>query len=505
MKKHVHTYWHCQMKFRAHNSEQMKISLYEHVRYVLFEQLYDADGNPIGPEELSRWSSCVPRAYKNRRGQEYKCFDLINSKNKVELTADYYVGVDWLIPGEKYVHVAPKLNKYVIERFSELSNGEADLEVHKDEDAEETTKLDAESNRIQVNYLHMLLDAMSDPIVAKECTDLIRIEWNDPLIRIEQENDSLTPFLVVQFLQLLRQIVRKGLKKSYYKVRDNLSNRVKGKILVGHQVKHNILKNRLTKNYCEYQVFGTDNSENRFLKKVFQFALAYIGNHNKLFQGNEKLLEGLANYIRPAFEHIGNLNGEDVLRQFKHNPFFKEYKDTLRIGGYILRRFGYNISRTTEKQPVDTPPFWIDMPRLFELYVYQKLLEANGHDTDKIKYQYSTYGNSLDILIKDGDHSMIIDAKYKLQYRSNLVHQDIRQVAGYARLNKVRKELDIDDDRNIDCLIIYPKIDGIRNETRIVDYDVNNYSLLNLRKVFQRKENFLKGYCRMYKFGLKLK
>lgn len=482
----------------------MKISLYEHVRHVLFEQQNDEDGNPVGTEELSRWSSCIPRVYKNRRGQDYNCFHIIKSKNRVELTADYYVGVDWLIPGEKYVHVAPKLNKYVIERFSELSNKDADVEEYKYEDSEDTRELETESNKVQVNYLRMLLDAMSDPIVARECTDLIRIEWDDPMIRIDQDDDSLTPFLVVQFLQLLRQIVRKGLKKSYYKVRENLNNRVKGKILVGQQVKHNILKDRLTNTYCEYQVFGDDNTENRFLKKVFQFAIAYISNHSSLFQGNEKLLEEITNYTRPAFEHIGDLEAENVLRQFKYNPFFKEYRDAVRIGSYILKRFAYNISQATEKQAVETPPFWIDMPRLFELYVYQKLLQANGHNTDKINYQYSTYGNSLDILIKDGENSIIIDAKYKLQYRSNLVHQDIRQVAGYARLNKVRKELEIDDDRNIDCLIIYPKIVEIANEMDRDD-NVNNYSLSNLRKEFQRKENFLKGYYSMYKFGLELK
>ena len=467
----------------------MKISLYEHVRHVLFEQEYDADGNPVGTDELSKWSSCIPRVYKNRRGQAYNCFHIIKSKNRVELTADYYVGVDWLIPGEKYVHVAPKLNKYVIERFSELSNKEADVEEYKYEDSEDTRELETESNKVQVNYLRMLLDAMSDPIVAKECRDLIKIEWHDPMIRIEQEDDSLTPFLVVQFLQLLRQIVRKGLKKSYYKVSENLSNRIKGKILVGQQVKHNILKNRLTKTYCEYQVFGEDNSENRFLKKVFQFAIAYIGNHSSLFQGNEKLLEGITSYIRPAFEHIGDLEGENVLRQFKYNPFFKEYRDAVRIGSYILKRFAYNISQATEKQPVETPPFWIDMPRLFELYVYQKLLEANGHDTGKIKYQYSTYGNSLDILIKDGKNSIIIDAKYKLQYKSHLVHQDIRQVAGYARLNKVRKELEIEEDRNVDCLIIYPELSLTEEINLSAEGIIKDSSYIN-------------DYYKVYKLGL---
>lgn len=74
---------------------------------------------------------------------------------------------------------------------------------------------------------------------------------------------------MVQFLNVLKSIVRKGLKKSYYKVQENLTNKVRGKVLVGTHIKQNIFKNRLTQNYCEYQVFGEDNPENKFLKKSF--------------------------------------------------------------------------------------------------------------------------------------------------------------------------------------------------------------------------------------------
>jgi 5-methylcytosine-specific restriction enzyme subunit McrC len=66
----------------------------------------------------------------------------------------------------------------------------------------------------------------------------------------------------------------------------------------------------------------------------------------------------------------------------------------------------------------------------------------------------------LDILISKPDCEMIIDTKYKLKYQTSKVHQDIRQVAGYARLKKVRNELKITDDRNIDCLIIYPDVNA---------------------------------------------
>lgn len=469
----------------------MKISLYEHINHVLFRQTYDSEGSPLGKVDQLKWASCIPRSYKNKRGQDYNCFHISKHEDRIELKADYYIGIDWLIPKEKYVHVQPKLNKYVIEQF----NANSDTEEIKLTDAspEQHEELNKEDNQVQVNYIKMLLDAMSDPLVAKECADLVRIEWEDDTIKIDQQDDSLTPFLVVQFLQLLRQIVRKGLKKSYYKVRENLNNRIKGKILVSQQIKQNVLKNRFTKTYCEYQVFGEDNDENQFLKKVFRFVTAYVGNHQSFFHGNEKILDELTNYIRPSFEHIRDLEGEEVLRHFKHNPFFKEYKEAIKIGGYILKRFGYNVSRATENQPIETPPFWIDMPRLFELYVYQKLLQDNEHDTSKIRYQFSTYGNALDILINDGELSMIIDTKYKVHYESSLVHQDIRQVAGYARLNKVRKELDITDDRNIDCLIIYPNL----NNTSIVPEECK------LSSISQDMEQ-IQGYYKVNKFGVSI-
>ncbi|KKX46605.1 5-methylcytosine restriction system specificity protein McrC [Sphingobacterium sp. IITKGP-BTPF85] len=472
----------------------MKISLYEHVNHALVKQALDGDVNfthLFDFDELVR--SLLVRGYKDRRGNKYNCFHVSKHADRIELKADYYIGIDWLIKGHKYVHVQPKLNKYVVEQFKAKSDTEEDVLI--DVDPEQHEELKKEENQVHINYIKMLLDAMSDPIVAKECADLVRIEWEDDTIKIEQQDDSLTPFLVVQFLQLLRQIVRKGLKKSYYKVRENLNNRIKGKILVSQQIKQNVLKNRFTKTYCEYQVFGEDNDENQFLKKVFRFVTAYISNHQRFFLGNQKILDELANYIRPSFEHIGDLEGEEVLRHFKYNPFFKEYNEAIKIGGYILKRFGYNVSRASENQSIETPPFWIDMPRLFELYVYQKLLQANNHDTNKIKYQYSTYGNAIDILIKDGENSIIIDAKYKLQYASSLVHQDIRQVAGYARLNKVRTELGMgdEDDRNIDCLIIYPNL----NNTSIVPKE------FKLSSISQNMEQ-IQGYYKVNKIGISM-
>jgi hypothetical protein len=114
----------------------------------------------------------------------------------------------------------------------------------------------------------------------------------------------------------------------------------------------------------------------------------------------------------------------------------------------------------------------------------------NPKEKSHIHYQYSTYGNALDILVSYPGFQMVIDAKYKLHYKTGHLHDDIRQVAGYSRLTKVRKELGVADDRNIDCLIIYP--------------DVNKQDdSFTLNKIKEDREE-IQAYYKVYKLGVKL-
>lgn len=442
--------------------------------------------------------------FNNLKSKQFRkdhfCFKVYRAEKEIHIEADYFIGLDWLVTGLRYIQVEPKLNTATNACFeNQLEIDGSNQEEINSQDLVSESSILTNTAYNEINYLQMLLDVMSDDIVAKECNDLVQIGWQELPIPINHKQDKLTPFLVIQFLQLLKLIVKKGLKKSYYKIQESLTNRVKGKILVGQQIKQNIFKNRMNKTVCEYQVFGLDNPENRFLKKVLKFVTAYIENNSEIFKNSKIAIEQTVNYCRPAFEEIGNELPER-LRFIKHNPFFKEYKEGLRIGDYILKRFGYNVVKATN-EIVDTPPFWIDMPRLFELYVYQKLLNANERNKSKINYQFSTYGNALDILIKDGKNSMVIDAKYKLHYRHGQIHQDIRQVAGYARLNKV---LDYLEKNNIEferkdvlpCLIIYPDIENGLDLTE-------GLGGLVIESLIKEKKE-IKAYHKVYKLSVSL-
>ena len=380
------------------------------------------------------------RVFRTERGQVISPFSLSVSEEKITLASHYYIGIDWLAIGAP-LYVAPKMN-------------------HK-------------SQEVEIDYLRMLSEVYKAPIAAEYTQDLIKIYWKEPQITIEQQKDFLTPFLVIQFLQLLKRIVRKGLKKSYYKEEENLCSRIKGKIQIGKHLKQNVFKNKLTSHICQYQAFGVDSIENRFLKKVLQFVISFKNTHSTLFAGNEAAIDELITYCTPYFELISEEFNVENLKNITINPFFKEYKEAIEIGKHILKRFSYNITETTQ-QKVAIPPFWIDMPKLFELYVYVKLQEQFGREA--VTYHLTADYTELDFLLNTPTQKMVIDAKYKPIYEDSRVIDDIRQVSGYARLEKVYKRLGLEDSNElIDCLIIYPSLEenrvfNLENKSKITEY-----------------------------------
>ena len=460
----------------------MGIRLSEHQSFFIStnkteEKLnHSLDGLILSESDFLRYETISSKSFNN------SSYRFIFEKNETQyiIKADYCIGIDWLGETGKYIYVEPKLNSSASQLFSQELDDENDSAIISNS---------VINQQFELNYLKMLLQVTSVTESNLEIKELVQIDWNAKQIEIEQKDDQLTPFLIIRFLQTLKSIVRKGLKKNYYKVQKNLNNRIKGKILVGQNIKQNIFKNRFTTTFCEYQVFGEDHIENRFLKKVLQFVISYVENNKELLTHNYRIIQETINFCRPSFETISNDLKENEIKHLKHNPFYKDYKIALETGSYILKRFAYNIT-TTSNKVVSVPPFWIDMPRLFELYVYSKMIENNSELKSEIHYQFSTYGNALDILISSTNFQMVIDAKYKLHYKKGHLHEDIRQVAGYARLSKVRKKLKIEDDSTIDCLIIYPDM-----ENGICDFSLDN---------IKQSKKEIKAYYKVYKLGVKL-
>jgi 5-methylcytosine-specific restriction enzyme subunit McrC len=217
------------------------------------------------------------------------------------------------------------------------------------------------------------------------------------------------------------------------------------------------VKNRLTKTVCNYQAYGINTAENQFLKLVLEFVASYLSQKRHVFTNEQNLqLQNSLHYCLPAFEHVEVLKNTHQLPPVKKSVFYREYEEARRIGSCILKRYSFNINKTSESQAT-TPPFWIDMSKLFELYVFQKLKQIFPETRSITYHDAFKGGKETDILIRVNDYKCVIDCKYKPQYKDvSPSLEDKRQLAGYTRLKSVYNKLSVLPTELIKGLIIYP-------------------------------------------------
>lgn len=395
--------------------------------------------------------------FKSILGAKGDSFCYRITKKETELTryffeTSYFVGVDWIVKNELSIYVKPKLD----------------------------------NDTSEVNYLKMLFEVLNEPENYNHLDQLCEINFEKPSIAIEQKQDLLSPLLLIQYINILKKIVQKGLKKSYYTVTNNLNAKVKGKILINETIKKNHFNNKMLYSNCQYSEFGINSIENKVLKKALAFSIAAMQNLKGV---DISSLNGLVNYIQPAFINVDNKVNIEELKGIKPNKLYKEYEQALKFAKHILKRYGYNIS-TANSTTINTPPFWIDMSKLFELYVFSKLKERfKAHKEVTYHQKFNYLEPDFIVNSTDGLTKMVVDAKYKPQYQDGKIStEDIRQISGYARLNKIYKFLEITDDKVIDCLVIYSNQSANRKDFKGVNFNIE-----------EEKE-----YNRFYKIGIEL-
>ena len=193
------------------------------------------------------------------RGRNELCLSLTRTGNNVHATDSYFVGMDWIKENELAVMVSPKMN-----------------------------------DGFEIDYIRMLNEALCEPDNYEHLKDLITIHFNKPSIRITHQKDLLSIFLITEYLNILERIVRKGLKKSFYIVKDNLNNKVRGRILINSTIRQNITRGRITNNVCCYQVYDIDSPENQILKKALCFCKRQLKVYRNAFDTTELDSDGIS-------------------------------------------------------------------------------------------------------------------------------------------------------------------------------------------------------------------
>lgn len=316
-----------------------------------------------------------------------------------------------------------------------------------------------------IDFQTMLMRCFEHSVASKGLDDIFLIRTEEKPIKINSEDFKLEPLLIIYFINLVSKIVNDGLCKDYVQLEERFRGKVKGKIQFSAYLKHGIATGRTDLVDCRYQEYSVDCLANRILKRALILCREMLQRSSKSMG---KHYSALTQKIETSMYALAEVSENVTMQEVQHlhvNPMFRNYKSALRLAQMIIRKQGYCIQQDSETGEQLFPPFIIDMPLLFERYVYSLLVDRYGKQID---FQVSTYGNKMDFGKKD-EH-LIIDTKYIYTWKGDTNHENVRQLSGYARSKKLRDKLGVLSDETIcPCLIIYPEKDGIKDFFMIGD------------------------------------
>ena len=380
-----------------------------------------------------------------------------SAEKKEPIVGAFHIGIDWLIENELALIVNPKIEglDYLKMFMTCFNHAEVSHEINKNRDKKPIYNIDLDKKAID----------------------------------LKTPRFEITPLIIIHFVKVLEKIVKRGLKQDYIRREENLSSKIKGKIMFSKHLKKNVMMDRKDRVFCNYQDYSVDCLENQVLKKALVFCKNYL---SKNLKGDKKTtlktIDQTVRFCQSAFGQVSDIKQVSQLKQFKVNKLYRDYDEALKLAKIILKRFGYNFQES-QKEETKIPPFWIDMALLFEMYVLAKLKDQYK---EQILYQSKGASGIPDFLKKgeEGEEKVIIDAKYKKYSNKEIDDSDICQLLGYARNEKILKKLGIEN-TIVDCLIIYPKKDGIK--------DFESDQLLK-----EPKKESIKQFIKFYKMGMKL-
>ena len=387
----------------------------------------DSDGNLILP--FKTFEAIENFYYANSDVQQY--FMPAKKFGKKAFRAQNYVGVIQTKDGTT-IEILPKISN---------------LEDDQNEDGK---IVKTKEDKLKEILIKMLKTLKKSPF--KEFNKANLISSKMPLLEI----------FISMFLEELSKLVQKGIKSDYITKEENLKF-LKGKLLIGQQLKHNTIhKERF---YVQFQEFLSNRVENRLIKTT----LEYLYKKSKSNINQQRIREFLFVFDEIEVSHTIKTDFEKV----SLNRQMKDYEQVL----LWCKTFLFGNSFSPYKGNDIAFALLFDMNLLFESYVGD-YLKKKGYAVslqDKGKHlveEPKKFALRPDIVIhKDNNESMIIaDTKWKIIKEEKDINQpDMYQLFAYGKkyynkklyliypdhLEKPTYELKYQYDDNLDLEVLF--------------------------------------------------
>lgn len=292
------------------------------------------------------------------------------------------------------------------------------------------------------------------------------------LSSLSTEHMTLLEIYIHMFLEELSLIIKQGLKASYMQTEEN-TNAFKGKLLVNHHIKHNIVhKERF---FLQYDIFSQNIPENRIIKSTLRYLKDKTDNFTLVRRINEYLV---------SFEDINySYNYEEDFSRCKNNRLMSNYSKIINWCKIFLKGESFTSNRGKEQVFSLLYP----MEKVFESFIGYNISKSEHFNDYEVLLQHSKhylieshkkFKLKPDIVLKSKVEAIILDTKWKIlndDERSNygISQGDLYQMYAYCRKYHSKKIILIYPDNGEENRIMTFKFDEYR-EVHIVKIDFNN-------------------------------
>lgn len=255
---------------------------------------------------------------------------------------------------------------------------------------------------------------------------------------------------------MLKSLCTRPLMGRMEKKEENLTGKVKGKIVFSKNIQKNTLRGRDDRVYCRYLEYTEDIIENQILKAALHKAELFLNKYFGSASGNNNSFRDMVSYCRNALDHVSykKISRLDI-NNIKTTGVYVYYKPVINAAKMVLSEITLEATGNTAITSY-VVPYAISMDKLFEMYVraYLKKAGIGSYDSKEPGIKLSQYDDKTavlrgrtkdyskyiagnikpDIIIynDENDNYLVFDVKYKNPLNSRSSRPDRLQILAYA-------------------------------------------------------------------------
>ena len=357
---------------------------------------------------------------------------------------------------------------------------------------ESILQVDSKFQRPEMDGLAMFLRCADHPKIGERMRDCLRFWPEESPIETNHAPD-FCGLVAAAFLRELNELCARRLRRNFLRETENLTGKMKGKILTVENIRRNLLRGRADRAFCAYQSVSDDILENRILRAALERTAVFLSREN-LFQSEGRILERWVRACRSALRGVsvarirpGDFAAARIRGAFSH------YRKPLRLARAVLESTGFELDNA-EQMSSSVVPFALNSAELFERWAQLKLLEDSNFSGVEASYRTDIGSGHIKVrpdfyIPADGENpGWILDAKYKsapegfadIKKRDDM-RKDIYQMVAYSRHRALSEKLKTGAAGETKLALFYPRVEGEENEgLRELDADDSFYARLSL-------------------------